>query len=70
MNIQIGDGASEAKDVSIISSRVKMPGQKEGQIAVLGPTRMDYDRVLSALEYVTEMLEKYFQTIERKDDNV
>jgi len=38
-----------------------MPGEKEGRIALVGPTRMDYDRALSALEYVTEMLEKYFE---------
>jgi transcriptional regulator of heat shock response len=38
-----------------------MPGEKEGRIALVGPTRMDYDRALSALEYVTDMLEKYFE---------
>lgn len=27
-----------------------------GRIAVLGPTRMDYDRVVSALEYVSDLL--------------
>lgn len=69
VNIQIGSEQHEAKDVSIISSRVRMPGHKEGQIAILGPTRMDYDRVLSALEYVTEMLERYFQSLDKKGSN-
>ncbi len=27
-----------------------------GRIAVLGPTRMDYDRVVSALEYISDLL--------------
>ena len=67
LSVQIGQGEGQKSDVSIISSRVKMPGEKEGQIAILGPTRMDYDRVLSALEYVTTMLEKYFQNLEKKE---
>jgi transcriptional regulator of heat shock response len=45
-----------------------MPGQKEGRIAIVGPTRMDYDRVLTALEYVTSMLEKYFQNLNDKKE--
>ena len=43
-----------------------MPGEKESRIALVGPTRMDYDRALSALEYVTEMLEKYFEKLTDK----
>lgn len=47
-------------DVSIITSKIKMPGKDEGTIAIVGPKRMDYQRVIGALEYVASELEKYF----------
>jgi heat-inducible transcriptional repressor len=67
-NLAVDIGRSEqSEDLSILSSKLKMPGEKESRIALVGPTRMDYDRALSALEYVTEMLEKYFAKISEKD---
>ncbi|MCH5180486.1 MAG: heat-inducible transcription repressor HrcA [Erysipelotrichales bacterium] len=47
-------------DVSIITSKIKMPGQDDGTIALVGPKRMDYEKVVGALEYVAQELEKYF----------
>ncbi len=58
--IKIGEFGQHHSDVSIISTKLHIPGQNEGRIAVVGPTRMDYDKVLSALEYLSEMLEKAF----------
>ena len=58
--IKIGEFGQDHSDVSIISTKLHIPGQNEGRIAVVGPTRMDYDKVLSALEYLSEMLEKAF----------
>lgn len=65
ITIKIGDVGEEYGDVSIISSRLAIPGKPEGTIAVIGPTRMDYDRVVSALEYIAGMLEDYFNKKER-----
>lgn len=65
LTVNIGNAQSH-QDLSIVSSKVKMPGEKEGRIALVGPTRMDYDRALSALEYVTSMLEKHFEKDEEK----
>jgi heat-inducible transcriptional repressor len=56
--INIGEGEGE---LSIISSTFKIPGHKEGQIALVGPKRMDYALVVNALEYVTDALETYFE---------
>jgi heat-inducible transcriptional repressor len=64
--VNIGNDQNQ-RDISIVSSKLKMPGEKESRIALLGPTRMDYDRALSALEYVTEMLEKYFAKLTEKE---
>lgn len=43
-------------DFAIISKAVN----GKDQIAVLGPKRMDYKKILSALEYVVYMLDKYY----------
>lgn len=47
----------DMESCSMAVSRFDKDGVK-GRIAVLGPTRMHYDRVVSALEYVSEFLSK------------
>jgi len=47
-------------DVSTITAKVKLGTEGETTITLLGPTRMDYDKALSALEYLTEQLNEYF----------
>jgi heat-inducible transcriptional repressor len=61
ITIKIGDLGTDYQDVSIISSKVHIPGQNKGTIAIVGPTRMDYDRVVTALEYLGGALESYFK---------
>lgn len=65
ITIKIGDVGEEYDDVSIVTSKLTIPGRPEGTIAVVGPTRMDYDRVVSALEYLAGMLEEHFKKKER-----
>lgn len=62
VTINIGDTDT---DLSLISANIQLPGDKVGQIALVGPKRMDYNSVLVALEYVTNELERYFE-IERE----
>ena len=45
----------EMDSCSLAVSRFEKDGVS-GRIAVLGPTRMQYDRVVSALEYISELL--------------
>ena len=52
-------------DVSMVSTKVKI-GNGENTITLLGPTRMDYDKVLSALEYIAEELNKYFEDLNKQ----
>ena len=40
------------KDMSIVTATYKIGGEKIGSFGVIGPTRMDYARVLSVLNYV------------------
>jgi len=45
-------------DCSIVTATYSVNGVELGSIGVLGPTRMDYPRVISALEYVRKRLLK------------
>ena len=59
ISIHIG-GDDIDDDVSIISAKVKIPGQKEGSIAIVGPKRMDYDQVVSSMEYLINEIDKRY----------
>lgn len=69
ISIHIGGENGDDEDVSIISAKVKIPGQKEGSIAIVGPKRMDYDRVVSSMEYLIKELENRFNNEIRKEVN-
>ena len=64
VSIHIG---GDDDDVSIVQAKVKMPGKQERSIAVVGPKRMDYDKVVSSLEYLIEELEQYHEGMTRKE---
>ena len=52
-------------DVSMVTTKFKIGNGEESTITLLGPTRMDYDKVLSALEYLTDELNKYFEELNK-----
>lgn len=47
---------SGIQDCSMISATYKLDGQVIGTIAVLGPTRMEYGRVMTLLDFMNEQL--------------
>ncbi|MGI6644246.1 MAG: heat-inducible transcriptional repressor HrcA [Bacilli bacterium] len=59
--------AEDDEELSVITLKFNIPGREGGQIALVGPKRMDYGLVINALEYVTDALEKYFE--EREELN-
>ncbi len=68
VDVKIGD-VDDITDASVIRTKIKVPGQDGGTIAIVGPKRMDYDKIVSALEYVAEQLDKYFTNdLEESDD--
>ena len=56
-------------DVSMVTTKFKIGDGEESTITLLGPTRMDYDKVLSALEYLTDELNKYFEELNKGGNN-
>lgn len=57
--LNIGDVEGNP-DVSMVTAKIKVGEEGEQTLTLLGPTRMDYAKVLSALEYLVDQLNKYF----------
>ena len=57
--IRIGDIEGNP-DVSMVTAKIDLGDEGNRAITLLGPTRIDYDQALSALEYIAETLSKYF----------
>lgn len=67
-DIQMVD--EDDKDIAIISKHVSINGKKSGKIAVVGPKRMNYRKVLGTLEYISKELSKYFDDdLDKEDEN-
>ncbi len=56
IKIYIGKENKLDDDVTVIQTKYNSKGQ-EGTIAIVGPKRMDYDRVVTLLEYIKENIE-------------
>lgn len=58
MSIKIGseNEIDEINDCSIITATYRLNGKIIGKVGVIGPTRMDYSRVIAVLNYLTNTL--------------
>lgn len=66
--LKIGD-IEDNPDVSMVTTKFKVGDNEESTITLLGPTRMDYDKALSALEYLVDSLNKYFDDLNGGGNN-
>jgi len=57
IKIYIGNENNIDSDVTVIQTKYKKDGD-EGTIAIIGPKRMEYDRVVGMLEYIKENIER------------
>ena len=57
IKVYIGAESNIDDDVTVIKTRFKTPTE-EGTIAIIGPKRMEYDQVVSMLEYMKENIER------------
>ncbi len=57
IQIYIGSENNIDEEVTVIKTNFKT-NEDEGTIAIIGPKRMEYDRVLSLLEYLKENIER------------
>lgn len=56
INVYIGSESEFDDDVSIIKTKYKVNGE-EGTIALIGPKRMEYDRVMPLLKYIKDNID-------------
>ena len=57
IKVYIGNESNIDSDVTVIKTKFKS-GDEEGTIAIIGPKRMEYDRVVGLLEYMKENIER------------
>lgn len=57
INIYIGKDSDISDDVSVIKTKYNYNGE-EGTIAIIGPKRMEYERVVNLLNYIKEEIEE------------
>ena len=44
-------------DIAIVTSKVHIRDEEEAQLMLVGPNRMDYEKVISLMNYITDMVE-------------
>lgn len=59
--VDASEVGEEFKDITIISKDIESKGSSLGKIAIIGPKRMDYNNVLSMLEYTINELIKHLE---------
>lgn len=71
ISVYIGDENVDKslKDFSIITFKHKENGKDLGTIAIIGPTRMDYSKVISTMKYISRKLNESKMLEEGKEDN-
>jgi heat-inducible transcriptional repressor len=64
-----GEGRwEELKHLSMVLSRYGIPGQASGTVGVIGPTRLNYGRAVSAVRYVSTLMTDALTHIYEDDD--
>ena len=60
INVSIGKeiNIEDLSDVSVVSTKLNVNNNKIGSVCVIGPTRMDYNQVIEALEFLSDKLEE------------
>ena len=61
INVYIGKEnlVPKAKDFTVISSRYHLPSGEKGIISILGPKRMEYDKNISLINSLKELLDNF-----------
>lgn len=57
ITICIGKDSNIDEDVTVIKTKFKT-GTEEGTLAIIGPKRMEYDRVVAMLDFIKQNIEK------------
>lgn len=47
-------------DMAVVTSNFKLSDDKSGQLMLVGPNRMEYDRIVSLMEFMSKAIEKVY----------
>lgn len=47
-------------DMAVVTSKFKLSDDQSGQLMVVGPNRMEYDRIVSLMEFMSKAIEKVY----------
>ena len=61
VGVKIGGNDENLNDMAILTASIQIPGGQNASINLLGPNRMDYERAVTLLDYVSKTLDNYFQ---------
>ncbi len=66
IKVMIGEEneVSNLEDIGMVTAKIDIDGLKGGQIALVGPKRMDYDRAIRLLEYFKQAIRAYYKESE------
>ena len=68
MKTKQGSQLTWYNDLAVVRSSFKINDTESGELMVVGPTRMNYDMVISMLEYAARMIEKMYNRIGDDDE--
>ena len=70
MKILIGNeiNIKEMKDCSVITTTYKMNDNTKGSIGIIGPTRMNYDQVVTVLNEMVKNIENVLKSVSEQKD--
>lgn len=61
IKVHIGTKKEGLEDLAVVSAGIALPGEPNATLTVLGPARMDYEKVVSTLKYFAQALDEYFE---------
>lgn len=69
IQVYIGDEApvENMKDCSVVTATYELDEGMKGTIGIIGPKRMDYDKVVSTLKSLTDQLDRLYKKKDKKD---
>lgn len=62
LRLDVGDHSSLVwmDDMAVVTSTFKLDQEESGQLMVVGPSRMEYDRVVALMEFMSKAIETIY----------
>lgn len=62
LDVKIGNEDEDLGDVSFVTKKIHIGKDHEGTITLVGPRRMDYAKIVDALEYLADKIDEIYGT--------